>query len=73
MWEHEFHTLDHLRIGPLRNSRGWIFAVAEIGDSWFLRWCDPHGLQGSAVFADHDDCIRALEMINRYDQPPNAR
>jgi len=64
MIDHEFHFLPHLRIGPIINKYGWIISLAEIGDTWFLKWKSPDGLSGLELYPDHDSCVIAIKDIN---------
>jgi len=66
MFDHEFKAVHHWRIGPIRNRWGWVFAVAEIGDSWFLRWVSPDGFRGGGIYSDYDDVCAAIEAINPH-------
>ena len=65
MIDHDFTTITHWRIGPLRNQLGYVFAVAEIGDTWLLRWTDPHGLNHCRYYNDHDHVVSTIELLNQ--------
>jgi hypothetical protein len=64
MFDHDFQKVPHLRIGPILNKYGWLIAVAEIGDSWFLRWQSPSGITGTGIYPDHVSCVDAIQTIN---------
>jgi len=64
MFDHTFKVIPHYCIGPLRNTYGYILAVAEIGEVWMIRLETPEGIPYSAYFATHDDVINAINTLN---------
>ena len=64
MFDHKFRIVPHYRIGPLRNTYGYIIAVAEIGEVWLLRCETPTGESHSAYFDTHDEVIAAIRVLN---------
>lgn len=65
MFDHDFHTITHWRIGPLKNQLGYTFAVAEIGSTWLLRWQDPRGGGHFRYYSNHDQVVLAIELLNQ--------
>lgn len=65
MIDHKFKSIEHWRIGPLRNQLGYVFAVAEIGSVWVLRWETPEGQAYYHYFNNHDLVVTAIELLNQ--------
>ena len=65
MIDHDFKKIEHWHIGPLRNQLGYVFAVAEIGNLWMLRWESPDKRGYYHYFTDHDLVVAAIERLNQ--------
>lgn len=62
---HEFKEVPFYKLGPFRNRWGYIFAVAEIGELWILKWQSPYDGMHYRYFYDHEDLILAIHLINQ--------
>lgn len=70
MIDHEFQTVFYHRLGPMRNNRGIVFSVAEIGSVWLLTWVDFMGLRHSRYYSDYEAigiAIKQLDLTGRVD------
>jgi hypothetical protein len=65
MIDHNFKTIQHYKVGPLRNKWGYIIAIAEIDNIWMMKWRSPyHDVDQWRYFADHDEVIYYIELFN---------
>jgi len=62
--KHTFRPVSHWCIGPLRNQYGYVIQVAEIGETWILRWLSPSGDIGCKYFGNYENVIKAIHTLN---------
>ena len=62
---HSFRIVPHLNVGPLRNSKGVLIGVAEIGDIWIIRWMRPNDPENhSRYLNDRKEVSKFLHYLN---------
>jgi hypothetical protein len=61
---HSFKPVTFWSLGPLKNPKGYTIAIAEIDDSWIMRWKEPWSTKEEYVYcSNYEHVIREVKKL----------
>jgi hypothetical protein len=60
---HNFCPVVFWSLGPLKNPKGYTIAIAEIDETWILRWKTPSNEDSFAYCSDHQMVIQVVKQL----------
>ena len=64
MINHEFKPVPFWSLGPLKNPKGYTIAIAEIDETWILRWREPWSARDQFVYCStYQKVIEEVKLL----------
>lgn len=64
MIDHKFKPIPFWSLGPLRNPKGYMIAIAEIDDTWILKWREPWSSLDQFLYCcDYKEVIEKVKLL----------